>query len=174
MTNAELLEFNSKRKIFQIGFLVSDLEKSMKNWVEMFNVGPWTVMEFNDQNCSNVIEKGQPSTEPFKFVIALAMFGDIQLELMQPIYGIAIYDEYIKKCGDNMHHIKEYIPTEKIDGVVEEYEKKGLKVTRKGQFETDIHIYMDTLEEFGFQLELGNCPDIEVPDDMFYIYPREE
>ena len=174
MTNAELMELNSKRRIFQIGFLVYDIEKSIKKWVDLFNVGPWTVIELNDKNCRNCIEGGQPSTEPFRFIVAVAMFGEVQIELMQPIYGVSIYEEYMKKHGESMHHMKEYIPDDKIDEAVKEYADKGLGVTRQGHFLEDIHIYIDTINELGFQLELGNCPDLEMTDDMFYIYPREE
>ena len=173
MTNAELMDFNSKRRIYQIGFLVYDIEKSMQKWVDLFNVGPWTVIELNDQNCRNCIENGEPSTAPFRFIVAVAMFGEVQIELMQPIYGISIYEEYMKKHGESMHHMKEYIPDEKMDDAVKSYEEKGLRVIRQGHFIEDIHIYIDTLNDLGFQLELGNCPEITMSDDMFYIFPRE-
>ena len=173
MTNAELLEHNKKRRIFQIGFVVSDIEKSMQNWVDVLDVGPWTVIELNDKNCRNCIENGEPSTEPFKFIVAVAMFGEVQIELMQPFYGVQIYKDFLEKHGDGLQHFKEFIPDDKIEGKVKEYAEKDLGVIRQGYFLEDIHIYLDTLKDFGFHLELGNCPDLEMSDDMFYIYPRE-
>ena len=173
MTNAELTELNKKRRIFQIGFLVYDIEKSMKKWVDTFNVGPWLVAELNDENCNDVIENGEPSTKPFRFITAVAMFGEIQLELIQPLHGVSIYEEYMEKHGESIHHIKEYIAEDKIEGVAQEYVDKGLRVIRQGHFIEDIHIYIDTLGELGFQLELGNCPEVTLTEDMYYIYPRE-
>ena len=173
MTNAELAELNSKRRIFQIGFLVYDVEKAMQKWVDLFNVGPWTVAELNDRNCRGCIENGEPSTEPFRFICACAMIGDIQIELIQPICGVSIYEEYMEKHGESMHHMKEFIQDDKIEGTVQEFAGKGLKVTRQGRFLEDIHIYIDTLKDLGFQLELGNCANVSVTEDMYYVYPRE-
>ena len=173
MTNAELTELNSKRRIHQLGFLVYDIEKSMDKWINLFNVGPWTVLELNSENCRNCIENGEPSNKEFKFACAVTKFGDIQIELIQPFYGVSIYEEYMKKHGESMHHFKEYIPDEKIDDAVKEYTDKGLRVIRQGHYLADIHVYIDTLDDLGFQLELGNCPDLELTEDMYYIYPCE-
>ena len=173
MTNAELTELNSKRRIHQIGFIVKDIEKAMQKWLDVLNVGPWTVIELNDKNCRNCIENGEPSTAPFKFVVAVAMFGEVQIELMQPFYGVKIYQDFLDKHGEGLQHFKEFIPEDKMEETVKGYADKGLGVIRQGYFLEDIHIYLDTLKDFGFHLELGNCPDLEMSDDMFYIYPRE-
>ena len=174
MTNNELKELNSKRKIYQIAFLVYDVEKSMQKWVDLMKVGPWLVVEMNEKNCKNVIENGKPSTEPFKFYSACTMMGDIQIELIQPVYGVSLYEEYMKKHGESLHHIKEYIPDDRLDEETKEYVAKGINVIRQGHFVEDIHIYLDTLGELGFQLELGNCPKVTLTEDMFYMYPHED
>jgi len=174
MTNAELSELNKKRRIFQIAFLVYDVEKSMQKWIDLLNVGPWLVVEMNEKNCKNVIEKGKPSTEPFKFYSACTMMGDTQIELIQPVFGVSAYEEYMKNHGESLHHIKEYIPDAQIEEETRKYGEKGLNVIRQGHYVEDIHIYLNTLSELGFQLELGNCPKVTLTEDMYYMYPREK
>ena len=45
MTNNELKELNSKRRIYQIAFLVYDVEKTMQKWIDLMHVEPWIVVE---------------------------------------------------------------------------------------------------------------------------------
>ena len=173
MTNLELKELNSKRRIYQIAFLVYDVEKSMQKWVDLLKIGPWLVVEMNEKNCKNVIENGSPSTEPFKFYSACAMVGEIQIELIQPVFGVSVYEEFMEKHGEGLHHIKEYIPDDQLDETIKNYGEKNLNIIRQGHFVEDIHIYLNTMNELGFQLELGNCPKVTLTEDMFYMYPPE-
>jgi methylmalonyl-CoA/ethylmalonyl-CoA epimerase len=51
----------------------------------------------------------KPVTEPFKFLIGLSWVGDMQLEIIQPVYGPTIYEAFIEKHGEGRHHIEERI-----------------------------------------------------------------
>jgi hypothetical protein len=174
MTNAELTEFNKNRKIRQIAFLVYDVEKAMRKFVDLLDIGPWTVLVMDDIICTGVIEKGQPSSEPFKFYCAVTMIGETQIELIQPCYGVAAYTEWMEKHGEGLHHIKEQVSDETIEDAVKKYEAKGMKITRAGHYLEDDHRYLDSLGTLGFQYEIGNCADCSITEDMYYIFPRED
>ena len=174
MNNEELRAVNQKRKIYQIAWVTRDLEKSMKAWVENLKIGPWTVLTFTDQSLKYLKVGDKPVTEPFKFLIGISWIGDMQLELIQPVYGPTIYEAFIQKHGEGLHHIKERIADEAMAGVVKEYRDKGIGVTQTGQFETDFHYYLDTEPKLDFIYELGNCPKLELTPDKFGTYPAEE
>ena len=70
------------------------------------------------------------------------------------------------------HYIKS-IPNEKLDAAVKNYEEKGMPLIRGGHYLEDIHLYIDSMDKLGFQLEIGNCADISLTEDMYYIFPRE-
>jgi len=173
-TNAELAELNARRKIGQIAFLVHDVEKAMKKWVDLLNIGPWNVLVMDHNICTNVIENGQPSDKEFKFICAVTMVGDIQIELIEPCYGVELYENWLKENGEGLHHFKEYIPNERIAETVKEYAEKGMPVIRGGHYLEDIHLYIDSLSQLGFQLELGNCAECSITEDMYYVFPREK
>lgn len=175
MTNAELTEHNRKRRIYQIAFLVNDLEGAMKKWVELLQVGPWLVVEMNEKICKGVIEQGRPSTAPFRFHCATAMLGDIQIELIKHDFGVAAYEQWQARHGEGLHHIKEMIPDDRIDQVTAEFAEWGMPLIRAGHFLEDDHRYPDTIPLLGFQLELGNCVEVKsLTPDMYYIYPPEK
>jgi methylmalonyl-CoA/ethylmalonyl-CoA epimerase len=174
MTNDELRKLNKKRKIHQIAWVTRDLEKSMKAWVDNLKVGPWEVLTFTEKTLNYLDVDGKRVTEPFKFLIGISWIGEIQVELIQPVYGPMIYEAFIQKHGEGLHHFKERISQDDIEGVLKEYQEKGIEVTQTGQFKEDFHYYLNTEPKLDFVLELGNCPLLNLPKDEFPIYPPEK
>jgi hypothetical protein len=154
MNNEELRDYNKKRKIYQMAWVTRDLEKSMKAWVENLNIGPWTVLTFTDKSLKYLKVDDKNVTVPFKFLIALSWVGDMQLEIIQPVYGPTIYEAFIEKHGEGLHHVKEQIKDESIDAVLQEYCDKGIGVLQTGQFDIDVHYYLNTEPKLNFIYEL--------------------
>jgi methylmalonyl-CoA/ethylmalonyl-CoA epimerase len=173
MNNEELRALNQKRKIYQIAWVTRDLEKSMKAWVENLKIGPWTVLTFTEQSLKYLKVDDKTVTEPFKFLIGISWIGDMQLELIEPVYGPTIYEAFIQKHGEGLHHIKERIADDAMEGVVQGYRDQGIGVTQTGQFETDFHYYLNTEPRLDFIYELGNCPKLELTPDKYWTYPVE-
>jgi len=173
MNNEELRALNQKRKIYQIAWVTRDLEKSMKAWVENLKIGPWTVLTFTNQSLKYLKVDDKTVTEPFKFLIGISWIGDLQLELIEPVYGPTIYEAFIQKHGEGLHHIKERIEDDAMAGVVQGYRDQGIGVTQTGQFETDFHYYLNTEPRLDFIYELGNCPKLELTPDKYWTYPVE-
>jgi hypothetical protein len=174
MTNDELRAHNKDRKIYQVAWVTSDLEKSMDAWIENLKVGPWRVYTFTDQTVRGLQVDGKPVTEPFKFRIAISWIGDMEIELIQPVYGPTIYQAFIDRKGEGLHHIKEKIATEDMERVVKDYAERVIGVLQTGWFFKDVHAYLDTEPRLDFIHELGNCPVQDLPPDMFSIYPPEQ
>ena len=173
MTNQELIELNGKRKIRQICMITRDLEKTMKNWVAYLGIGPWKVITFTEKSVKNFVVYGKPVTEPFKILLAFANVGDIEFELIQPVYGENIYNKFLEEKGEGLHHIKEKISDEDMGGVLENYRKKGIGVTQTGLFGASVHYYLNTEPFLDFIYELGNCPAGNIPPEMITMYPKE-
>lgn len=173
MTNEELRTLNRGRTIYQIAWVTRDLERSMKNWVENLRIGPWNVYSFTEKTVKNLHVDGKPVTEPFKFLIAISRVGDMEMEIIQPVYGPTIYGKFLDEKGEGLHHIKEKIEDDRMDAVVAEYASKGIAVTQTGQFFRDFHFYLDTEPKVDFIYELGNCPVQDLPPDFVSIYPPE-
>jgi Glyoxalase/Bleomycin resistance protein/Dioxygenase superfamily len=174
MTNNQLRELNKKRRIHQIAWVTRDLEKSMKVWVDNLKVGPWTVLTFTEKTLKYLEVDGKRVTEPFKFLIGISWIGNIQVELIQPVYGPMIYEAFIQKHGEGLHHFKEFVSQDDIDRVLKEYREKGIEVTQTGQFKEDSHYYLNTEPKLDFVLELGNCPLLNLPEDECPTYPPEK
>lgn len=175
MTNKELIEFNKNRKICQIAFVCKDIEETMKKWVELLNVGPWLVLTFENNTLENFRVDGELVTEPFKFIVGLANIGDTQIELVQQVYGPLAYEKHLNEKGEGLHHIKEQMSTEDIQATTQTMKNNGVGVAQTGLFGgVDIHCVFDSEKVLNFIYEVGNNPEFDLPEDMYYIYPREE
>ena len=174
MNNDELRELNKKRRIHQIAWLTRDLEKSMKAWVDNLKVGPWTVLTFTEKTLEYLNVGGKPVTEPFKFLVAISWVGEIQVELIQPVYGPMIYEAFIQKHGVGLHHIKEFVSQDDLGRVLKEYREKGIEVIQEAQFKEDFAYYLNTEPKLDFMLELGNCPLLNLPKEEYPTYLAED
>jgi len=90
----------------------------MKAWVDNLQVGPWTVLTFTEKTLKYLDVDGKRVNEPFKFLIGISWIGEIQVELIQPVYGPMIYEAFIQKHGEGRHHIKERVSQDDIGEVL--------------------------------------------------------
>lgn len=173
MNCAELTAYNKNRQICQICLVTPDLKETLKEWVEILKVGPWKVITLSDENVVDAMLDGKKIEEPFKYYCAVSMFGNTQIEIVQPCYGFTIYGDILKKTGGGLHHFKEKISNDMFSEKIKEYAQSGIKTTFSGRFREDIFVNFDTQEKLRFTFELGNFADIVLPEEMYYNYPSE-
>jgi methylmalonyl-CoA/ethylmalonyl-CoA epimerase len=100
MTNDELRALNKTRHIQQIAWLTRDLEKSMQAWIDTLRIGPWRVFRFTEKTVKNLKVDGKLVESPFEFRIAITHVGDMEIELIEPVSGPMIYEDYIRRRGE--------------------------------------------------------------------------
>ena len=88
------------KNLFQIGAVARDLDKAIE-YYESLGIGPW--IEGPSATVINRRIYGEPSNSRVKGRIA--MLGDIEFEVMQPIEGESIQMEFLKSRGEGVIHI---------------------------------------------------------------------
>jgi hypothetical protein len=150
----------------QVAMVVRDLDAAMKRHWETFRIGPWDIYTFDAAKVQNYTYRGKPATH--SCLIAVTWSGDTQLELIQPLTGYSIYDEFLEARGEGLHHIKLYF-ADCQDAVVQ-FARRGYPVTQSGRFDEDEHYYLDTEKDYGYVIELGNAGKIRPAERR---YPAE-
>ena len=97
-----------ERKIIQVGIVVEDMDRALKQYSEVFNAGPWDIYEFGPPEMRESTYYGKHSE--WSALLALTWVGDRHVELIKPMKGPNIYFDFIEKHGYGIHHIKEWIP----------------------------------------------------------------
>jgi hypothetical protein len=152
-------------QICQIAQVVTNLEKAMKHFWDDFGLGPWDVYEYGPATIRDSIYRGKPNTQ--RYVLAVTWQGSIQYELMQPLDGYSIYNEFIEKHGEGLQHVKLYYKN--CAKALEDFKKKGYEVIQSGKIGNDEFYYLESVDKIGATFEIGNAGDIPPP---LYRYPQ--
>ncbi|MBQ6322901.1 MAG: VOC family protein [Lachnospiraceae bacterium] len=179
MTYEELESMQKKRHICQIGFLTTDLKRSMDMWIEKLHVGPWRVVTMNNQSVTEnaFLVDGELVDAPYQFVLAISYIGDMQVELIQPQFGPTIYQKFIDEHGEGIHHFKIVVPPEEWEENLAAYAERGMELTMTGKFGLSKYAYINSEKFVDFQVEFGdNIPNPSWPEgsNVYYYPPKEE
>ena len=136
----------------QVGILVADLEDALPRYRSLFGRDDWMIVENGPQNMHGLHVRGTPAS----FSMRLALCGsDPQLELLQPLDGPSILDEWLERRGEGLHHLG--VTVESVDETIEQMEEAGFACVQHGYgFGADgsgAFAYFDTERELGYLLE---------------------
>ena len=156
----------------QVCIVVPDIEKAVKNFWEIFGIGPWHFYTYGKPLVKRMTRGGKPAE--YKMRVALSYFGKMRLELIEPLEGDTVYSEFVEKHGYGVHHLG--ILTDNMGESLKKAEEAGIKMTMDGAGfgpDDDGHYaYLDTEDLIGTTLELIERPKRRNPPDK--IYPEEE
>ena len=115
---------NKFSKAVQVGLVVHDLDstiKALKNifGFEQFREVTWPI----DRPDMKSEYHGSPGN--FKFRIAFTQLGPIELEIIQPLKGENIYQDFLESHGEGLHHL--LFEVDDIDQLQKELKPLGLK-----------------------------------------------
>ena len=89
--------------ITQIAVVVRDMEQSLKAYTENLGWGPWSVFDYKPPLLHDTDGPrragGVPDDRRRDHV------GDLGFELIQPVSGPSIYQEYLDTYGEGVQHI---------------------------------------------------------------------
>lgn len=144
------------REIRQIGIVVKDVEKTARNYWELLGIGPWMLVDFKPPHVRDVTLHGISMSHGVDFNVraALADFGDMQIELLEPVSGPSTYREFLDDYGEGIHHLS-FGESEDHDEVVSILKGHGIHIEMDGVLGNAIRFtYMATQKELGTIFEM--------------------
>jgi 4-hydroxyphenylpyruvate dioxygenase-like putative hemolysin len=91
--------------VSQVGVVVRDVEKATTFYSDFFGLGPFTVYEFKPDRHWFMDE---PS--PLRLMMGKAMWGDVELELIEPLEGRSLHQEFLDSHGEGLQHLGFNVP----------------------------------------------------------------
>ena len=149
-------DFSGLSNICQVGMVVRDLDASIRKF-ESLGIGPWQRFGFDASEVPGTLYRGKPAD--FKLKVAMTRLGSWELELLQPVEGDSIYDEFLEEHGEALHHLGAFFDNaEDYWAAYNEFIKRGMEPIMGGPIPGDVRDgrfdYFDTAEEYGTILEL--------------------
>ncbi len=135
-------------KIYQLGYVVADVEKAARHYESAFGIGPFAGPVVVPMK--KAVFMGRTVSTKIKTVFAKS--GDIQIELIQPLDGDNPYTEFLAKKGDGIHHLG--FKVDDIEQAKAELAKKGMQPFFSGDLVVMKFAYYDTTQFGGLAMEL--------------------
>ena len=138
----------------QIGFVVADIQSFAAELNQMLGVGPFEVFDWPVPGTDpESYYHGKPAS--WRMKIGFADFGNINIELIQPIEGSSVFQESLDRDGSSLNHLR--FKVKNFDQAVANLQNKGYTLISRGK---GVHkgsrwAYFDTRSSFnGLYLEL--------------------
>ena len=156
-------------KITQIAVVVRDLEAALKTYTQTLGWGPWSVFDYKPPLLHDTRVKGEPVE--FRMMGAEASVDGLGFELIQPVSGPSIYQEFLDTHGEGVQHIACMKHSEQDSALMREHWRaKGARVLMSGRIGESIEFYyLDTAPLLKFVLESGSGHAIDLKPT--YVYP---
>lgn len=148
-----------KRGITQLGLVVEDVDKWVEKLYRVLGTTPWHYYIY-DKSTLKIMKRNGKKAE-FGMISAVANLGSLRLELVKPLKGDMVYNEFVKKYGyDKVQHLG--IVVDNIEEALKTVRKAGIEITMEGSgygLDGDGYFaYLDTEELIGITLELMERP----------------
>ncbi len=132
-------------RVDQLSIVVSDIDEAMRFYGSLLRVSKWVVMvpEYAERTYMN-----QPGN--YKVKAALARFGNVELELVQPLEGESANRKHLEKYGEGIHHIGFSVPD--FEEARTELEGKGFRMIQSGKRPGAIYGYFQKGSSIIFEI----------------------
>ena len=155
--------------ITQIAVVVADIEKALKSYTENLGWGPWSVFEYKPPLLHDTFVRGEPVE--YRMIGAEAMVDGLGFELIQPVSGPSIYQEFLDTHGEGVQHIAcMKHSAEDSQALIGHWRERGAEMLMGGRIGESIEFYyLDTSPMLKFVLESGSGHAIDL--EPTYVYP---
>jgi methylmalonyl-CoA/ethylmalonyl-CoA epimerase len=154
--------------VSQIAQVVQDLDRTVEQYWKRFGVGPWDFYTYQKPLLAFANYRGQPAD--YSIRIALCWMGPTRIELIQPLRGPNVYEDFIRAHGYAVQHLG--IVVSDIGAALQQARSAGIAVLMDGGgfgLDGDGHYaYLDTESLLGVTLELIQRPKRRRPPEKVY------
>lgn len=139
----------SQQSIFQMSWVVPDLEDAVRRWHAATGIGPFLVNRH--LKITNPLYRGEPGE--IDFSVAIAQAGEVQVELVeQHDEKPSCYRDSVPAGEEAMHHVA--IMPQDYDRALQRYLDQGFEVASSGYFGEVRFCYVDCRPMIGHMVEI--------------------
>ena len=151
--------------LLEICLVTRDHRRTMEGLVRL-GIGPWRVYTFDSRTVTKRTYHGQAADYGIR--VCFADVGGTALEIMQPLFGPSIFQEYLDRHGEGIHHIAFDVGGRPWDERLTAFAEHGFSVTQSGVFNRrNAFAFFDTEAATGTTFETYDIPP-------GYVWPEPE
>ena len=87
----------------QVALIVRDLDATIEEYADRLGIGPWRVINCEPPRLTDMRVRGE--SVPYSMKLAVARTGNTMWEIIEPVDGPSIYQEFLDERGEGLHHL---------------------------------------------------------------------
>jgi methylmalonyl-CoA/ethylmalonyl-CoA epimerase len=139
-----------KQVVAQIAIAVKDIEAAVETYSKIFGIEKPNIIITDEYDKAQTLYRGGASHARAK--LAFIKFGQVELELIEPIGEPSVWKDLLDQKGEGVHHIAFWVPD--TDETVKYLDAHGMPMIQQGQFDGGQYTYVDSEPQLGVMLEL--------------------
>ena len=142
--------------LIEVCFVTADHRRTMEGLVRL-GIGPWRIYTFDSTTVTDRTYRG--GAADFAIKVCFADVGDLALEIMQPLYGPSIFQEYLDTHGEGIQHIAFDCGEKPWADRIAEFGSRGFPSVQSGRFvDANAFAFFDTEKATGTTFETYSIP----------------
>ena len=138
-------------RLIEVCFVTADHRRTMEGLVRL-GIGPWRVYTFDSTTVADRTYRGESAD--FAIKVCFADVGDLAVEIMQPLYGPSIFQEFLDAHGEGIQHIAFDCDEKPWADRVGDFAGRGFPLVQSGRFAgANAFAFFDTVEATGTTFE---------------------
>ena len=151
--NAKAIKTSFVSNFAQIAWVVKDITVTQRFFTEAMGIGNFSEAEIIRLEEFEGTYYGEPSDA--ESLVAIAYTGETFIELIQPLSGRSIFQDYLdKNPAGGVHHIAYSIPVANLEKAISEMTNRGIPVITSVNHPIANIVFFDTSKDIGVFTEV--------------------
>jgi methylmalonyl-CoA/ethylmalonyl-CoA epimerase len=138
------------KRICQIAIVVRDIEKTARNYCEIFGLPMPEIFELPPAEQAHTRFHGRSTKTRAK--LAVFKMGHVVLELTQPDDEPSSWKDFLEKHGEGVHHIGFIV--DDLPGTLSFLEKRGIPERHSGDYPGGRYVFVESAKKLGVILNV--------------------
>jgi glyoxalase/bleomycin resistance protein/dioxygenase superfamily protein len=162
--------------VVQICLVTRDQKRTMDSLLRL-GIGPWKVQTLRPGNVTDMRFRG--AAHSFVCKMAYAYSANMMWEVVEPVEGTGVFDEFLRQHGEGVHHAGFLCPGRSFTEAMAEFERRGFNVIQSGRaFGGKVgYAFIGTDDELGVFFEIWDHPPAyspPAPDEWYPAAPLDQ
>ena len=115
----------------QVGIIVRNVENTVRQFGDLLGINGFNVITYPDASRKDQVYYREEPTG-FSIKVAFVKLGNLELELIEPLEGKSIYQEFLDSHGPGIQHIRFSVDEETYNRLCSQLEKEGIALIARG------------------------------------------
>ena len=115
----------------QVGIIVRNVDEAVRQFENLLGIKGFNIITYPDASKKDQVYYKEELTG-FSIKVAFIKMGNMELELIEPLQGRSIYQEFLDTHGPGIQHIRTSVDEDTYKRLCKQLENEGISLIARG------------------------------------------